>query len=162
MHKTLLLIAVVSLFSFNCIAQNKDYTKFWDHLLANDRVEAGKFLNKNKSSDLEWLIINELLRNESGKIKRNDDFLKAFLTKDDFEYYLFAFWDRSFLFDDYIDEGFNSNTFETLDKIKALNLSNIDLKDAITYIDAIRNRHNNNWEAYTTLNEEINAVLWQF
>tara|TARA_R110002033_G_scaffold1264_3_gene11684 strand:+ start:2397 stop:6158 length:3762 start_codon:yes stop_codon:yes gene_type:complete len=163
MQKTLLFIAVVSLFSFSCIAQNKDYSKFWEHLLTNERAEAGKIISKNKSTDIEWLIMTELHRNESGKINRNDAFLKEFLKKEDFEYYLFAFWNKSFLFDDYIDEGFNSNTFETLDKIRALKLNNIDLKDAVTYIDAIRNRHNNNWEGYTALNAEINAIRdWQY
>ena len=163
MQKTLFFIAVVSFFSFNCMAQNKDYTKFWDHLLANDRAEAGKVISKNKSTDIEWLLMTEIYRNESGKIKRNDDFLKAFLTKEDFENYLFAFWNRSFLFDNYLDEGFNSNTFETLEKLSKKGVENQDLKDAVVYLDAIRSRHNNNWEGYTSLNNKINAIKdWQY
>ncbi|WP_407556719.1 transglutaminase domain-containing protein [Winogradskyella sp. 4-2091] len=163
MYKTLLFFSVVILCSINCFSQNKNQAKFWDHLLSNNRVEAGKIIDKNKSSDLDWLLLNEIYRNESGKITRNDDFLNTFLQKEDFEYYLFAFWNRTFLFDDYLEDGFNKNTFETLDAVMSLELNSMDLKDAILYLDAIRNRHNNNWDAYNNLNSKMNAIKdWQY
>ncbi|NRD21355.1 hypothetical protein HNV08_14955 [Winogradskyella eckloniae] len=163
MHKTLLFIAIISLCSFNCFSQNNSYSKFWDQLLSNNRTEAGKIIEKSKNSDTEWLIMYELYRNESGKIERNDDFLNAFLQKKDFEFYLYAFWNRTFLFDDYLDEGFNKNTFETLDKVAALELESTDIKDAVIYLDAIRNRHDNDWESYYDLNSKINAIKdWQY
>ncbi|MUU78406.1 transglutaminase domain-containing protein [Winogradskyella endarachnes] len=163
MNKKLLCIAIVCLFAFKSFAQTNDYSEFWNHLLANERAEAGKIISKNKSASIEWLIINELYRNEIGKIKRNDKFLKPFLAKADFENYLFAFWNRSFFFDDYLSEGFNINTYETLDAVSKLNIKNIDLKDAILYLEAIRQRHHNNWDDFNRLNAEINAIKeWQY
>lgn len=155
-------IAAILFVAFNCMAQN-NYEAFWNKLLSNDRAEAEKLINKDKSSDLEWLLSNEILRNENGKIITSKKFLDEFLAKEDFEYYLFAFWNKSFLFQDYLDEGFNNQVFQTIDAISDHGVSHIDLQDAVLYLKAIKGRHKNDWDAYYSFNDKINSVKeWQY
>jgi predicted negative regulator of RcsB-dependent stress response len=147
---------------FTCFAQN-DFTAFWNELLTNDRTQAIKTIQKIKSSDLEWLIVNELARTETGKIERSKGFLESFLNKEDFEYYLYAFWNQPFIFDNYLEEGFNKYTVESIEKVSSKTLKNIDLQDATTYLKAINSRHRNDWEAYNNYNSEINSIQdWQY
>lgn len=162
MKKVYLSIAAILFVAFNCLSQN-NYEDFWNKLLSNDRAEAEKLIKKQKNSDLEWLLTNEILRNETGKIISSKNFLDEFLSKDDFEYYLFAFWNKSYLFQDYLDEGFNNKVFETIDEISNHGVSHVDLQDALLYLKAIKGRHKNDWEAYYSFNDKINSVRqWQY
>ncbi|NRB60314.1 MAG: DUF3857 domain-containing protein [Winogradskyella sp.] len=145
-----------------CHAQ-KDYSKFWDQLLSNNRLKATKTLNGIKSADIEWLLANEILKNEKGKINPDKRFLKEFLSKPDFENYLYAFWNKSFLFQDYIDEGFNNDIRHAIDAITKQGVKHPDLIDAILYINAVSARNNNDWDTYYELNTKINAIRdWQY
>lgn len=162
MNKFHLLLLTTLLASLTCFGQ-KDFSKVWNPLLSNDRVKANEAIKKIKSSDLEWLLVNELLRTESGKIERSKGFLDAFLNAEDFEYYLYAFWNQPFIFDNYLDKGFTSFTNEALEKVNTKTINNVDLKDAIIYLNSINARQKSDWETYFRLNTEINSIKeWQY
>jgi predicted negative regulator of RcsB-dependent stress response len=162
MNKRYLLVVITLFISLSCFAQN-DYSTFWDDLLSNNRDDAEQFIKNNKNTDIEWLVSNEILRNETGKINPNKAFLDSFLSKEDFEFYLFSFWNKSFIFQDYLDEGFNNQIIETLKKVSVSNVKSIDIKDALNYLNAIENRHKNDWDAYYKYNDRINSIKqWQY
>lgn len=161
--KKILLCTTLFILIFNSISAQNMSSEFWDNLLLNNRETAKKIISENEDSSIEWLVSNEILRMETGKISRNESFLDAFLNNKDFEYYLYAFWNHSFIFDDYLGNGFDKDTYYALDKIASSNVDLIDLKDAITYLLSVKKRYINDWDSYYNLNSKINAVKdWQY
>lgn len=153
------------LFSFSVYFTNaqNNYVDFWDNLLKNNREEALKVLNKKKENTTEWLILNEISRIETGKLEKNKDFIEKFLAQDDFENYLFAFWNTPFIFDDYLGDGFNNHVFEVIKKITPDKVINTDLTDALIYLKSVERRYFNDWEAYYEENAKINSIKdWQY
>lgn len=158
---------IIYLLIFFCIntlfAQNK-YDAFWKELLSNDREAASDVFKKIKNDDsVIHLVINEVLREESGLFKSNPDFIPSFLNEEDFQYYLYALWNKNYVFTPYLDTGFNDKIKAKIKTIQQSNLSNTTIKDAITYLDGVAERDNNNWEAYTNAMKSIQAFKnWQY
>jgi len=162
MKKVYFSLVTILVFTICSTAQN-NYEEFWDQLLSNNRIEAEKLIEKNKSNDIEWLLANEILKNEKGRIKSSKSFLKDFLSKDEYEYYLYAFWNKSFLFQDYLDDGFNNKIYKVIDEVSKKGVSHIDLQDALTYLKSVKSRSLNDWKTYYELNSKINSIKqWQY
>ncbi|NNK60897.1 MAG: DUF3857 domain-containing protein [Flavobacteriaceae bacterium] len=163
MRKFLTIFCLI-IFSFSNVIAQENYEQFWDHLLNNDREAAAKELQKNKKSgSMEALVLNEILRVETGQLKTNDDFLKGFLVKPDFEHYLYALWNQAYVFDTYIDTGLNNRNSGRLKTVAKATINNTTVKDAITYLNSVVARNSNDWQAYFDLNEKIDVIKdWQY
>lgn len=136
---------------------------FWDELLKNNREEASQIYNNANKNGIESLLIGEILREELGQFTENRKFTEAFINHPDFEYYLYALWNKSYFFDTYLTTGFNKRNKNAVQTIAKANISNIDLADAIKYLQSVVNRENNDWTTYFELNKSINAIKdWQF
>ncbi|WP_299523805.1 DUF3857 domain-containing protein [Winogradskyella sp.] len=155
-----LFIFLLTIFYSN--AQNS-YDTFWDNLLKNNREEAVKILHEEEENTIEWLVLNEVSRIEAGKLERNESFVEQFLEQEDFEYFLYAFWGNPFIFDDYISNGFNNQNVKLINHITPDRVTNVDLKDALIYMQSVVKRHLNDWESYYADNEKINSINdWQY
>ncbi|WP_308993363.1 DUF3857 domain-containing protein [Mariniflexile litorale] len=143
-------------------SQNKQ-DKFWEALLKNDRVLADKILKSEKNNDLEFLITNEILREEMGKFVEHPVFTEAFLQQPDFEYYLYALWNESYVFDVYLETGFDKRNKDVLEAVSQSTIKNQDIKDALSYLNSVVSRENNAWDKYFALNDSIPSIKdWQY
>ncbi|MEZ4796553.1 MAG: transglutaminase domain-containing protein [Flavobacteriaceae bacterium] len=157
---SILLVFFLSNIFLNAQKSNDD---FWNKLLNNDREFANSIFSENKLSTIETLIINEILREENGRFLENPNFITNFLKQDDFEYYLYALWNKTYIFDDYLDKGFSDKNRNIFKKINAANFKNSSIKDAIFYLNSVIAREDNNWEGYFALNDSIKAIKkWQY
>ncbi|WP_100612969.1 transglutaminase domain-containing protein [Confluentibacter lentus] len=162
MKKNILLFFVL-LFNVSLLLSQNNYDKFWDELLNNQRKSAGALLEKVKKDDIQSLVINEIFREETGFFTENNDFTDKFLLQEDFEYYLYALWNKSYVFDTYLETGFNLRNKGVLDKVLKTPIRNTDIKDALNYLSAVVNRENNDWKSYFALNDSINSIKdWQY
>ncbi len=162
MRKLLLLL---SLFCLNFAFAQDGYSDFWTALLNNDREAATKIYKgkKNKENQIKDLVIYEILRQENGLFKENPDFLKSFVSKEEYEYYLYALWNEGYVFTSYLDTGFNESVKKKVEAISNSNLSNTTIKDAILYLNGVIARYSNDLKQYTEAMGEMKAFKnWQY
>ena len=160
--KKLTLLCILLCF-FSSIAQN-DYSKFWNQLLDNDRLSAQSSFKKINSEDqIKDLIINEILRVENGRFNTNEKFLPSFLSQKDYEYYLYALWNENYLFNTYLETGFNTKNKIAINEVAKSNLSHSTIKDAITYLESIIARGSGDWKTNQEKTDAINTFKnWQY
>ncbi len=158
MHKHIL-IALCTLLTFNLAFSQNSYNEFWNKLLNNDRASAHSvFKNNIEKEDLQGLIINEILREENGQFFANKPFINKVLDEKDFEYYLYALWNKTYFFDSYLTTGLNGKNKRILAEVTKSNITNGTIKDAITYLNSVVARHDNNWDRYFELNDSIKVI----
>lgn len=163
MNKFFLTLVTSVFFGLTALPSQNQYNDFWNKLINNDRASAALALENVKSETIENLLSEEILRVESGYLEPQPDFLDKFLAYDEAQYYLYAFWNQSFIFDNYISEGFDSRFFETLGKVLKYKFKSVDLNDALTYLKAVEARHFNNLQGYNDYNSKINSIKqWQY
>ena len=161
--KKLVIHVILCFCTINSLFAQNSYNEFWNKLLNNDRDSAKTLLSKSQSNTIEHLIINEVLREENGRFLENPDFLQNFINHEDFEYYLYALWNKVYIFDNYIDSGFSDKNRNTLKQVSEAEIKNSTVKDAIIYLKSIVARQNNDWKSYFALNNSINAIKeWQY
>ncbi|MBP0905067.1 transglutaminase domain-containing protein [Mariniflexile gromovii] len=161
--KNRLLIFLFVAFNAIQLSSQNTYNKFWDALLNNDRVLAEKNLKSEKNKNIEFLITNEILREEMGKFVEHPEFTKLFLEQPDFENYLYGLWNKTYLFDVYLETGFNKRNKDVLEAVSQVSIKNQDVKDAVSYLKSVVSRENNDWDNYFALNNSIQAIKnWQY
>lgn len=158
-----LTILLLVLYTSLCFSQS-NYSNFWNELLSNNRENAGKELKKIKNNQtLEYLLSYEVLRKEQGRFKDNKEFLSNFLNQPDFEYYLYALWNEGFLFNSYLDKGFNDSNINKMREVAKSDISDISIKDALYYLESVLARKERNWDLYYSKNSDIKSLKnWQY
>ncbi|AKA34922.1 DUF3857 domain-containing protein [Flagellimonas lutaonensis] len=153
-------IFFITIFYANAQSSNP---KTWEYLLNNQRQEALKTLKKGKPKSIEELITRQIVQNENGIFKTQDNFIAEFKLFTDFEYYLYAFWNRNFLFDEYTKSGFNNKNIKHIDSFDIDEISQNTTKEALRYLKSIVARSNNDWNLYYKLNAQIPVLKhWQY
>lgn len=162
MKKHYVLIVLCTLFFGNVVAQSFD--NYWNEVLLNNREKALELFKKQpRQKSIEYLLSEQILRAENGKFISTSNFIDDLLSYEDYQYYLYALWNKEFLFDNYIEAGFNLNNISTLEKIALKKVSNQTIQEALTYLSSIVYRHQNNWEKYYELQKQLTAIKsWQF
>ncbi|WGD34713.1 DUF3857 domain-containing protein [Olleya sp. YS] len=158
-----LFLICISLCFYSAIAQD-NYSQFWEQLLANDRASAEKTLKKIKPTNtIENLVSNELMRVENGRFNTNDKFLPAFLKQDNYQYYLYALWNENYLFNTYLDTGFNNKNIAAIREVADANPTHSTIKDAIIYLESVLARDNGNWKTCNAKMDDIQSIKnWQY
>lgn len=162
MKKIILLFSLLlSVFSF---AQNSE-KKVWDLLLANKRTEARKLFDKDLKSqidkNIDYLILDAILENESGKTEFDDSFVKKFSKFSESNYYYNALVKAPFLMDDILTLGFNDFTYKKIDFMS--NEPYLKNNSRIIYTKATADRNRKNLDGFHEKINELNIITkWQF
>ncbi|WP_435415717.1 transglutaminase domain-containing protein [Polaribacter aestuariivivens] len=162
-----LLLSILACFIFTAtISQNK-IDSYWNLLLKNQPAAASEeFISKNKNykNSIETLITNEILRNENGLINgASDGFIEQLKKYDNYEYYVYAFWNNPFIFDSYLTTGFHNSNSSVIDAFEVDEFNNQTIKHALQYVKAIKNRDNKNYKDYKNKFATIPVIKnWQF
>ncbi len=148
---------------FQTFFAQSSYNEFWNKLLNNDRESAELLLDKVQSNDINKLITSEILKVERGNFGEDETFIKKFINQKDFEYYLYALWNESYVFDAYLASGFNDKNKNNLKELSKSSFKSTTVKDAIMYLKAIVARENNNWDDYFKYNDSLKVIKeWQY
>lgn len=164
MKKTLFTLTLALTANIICFSQNST-TNYWEDLLNNKRDQAfEKVTEAHKASPtIETLIAYEVLQDERGILKTNPNFLPSFLGQKDYENYLFALWNESYLFDNYLTVGFNTERHNRINKVLFNNLQNQSLKESMYYLKAAAERDKNNFADYRKYNQMMTSIRnWQY
>lgn len=140
------------------------YADHWDLVLKNERKKASKTFKKTANTSLESLLTNEILRNENGRINGGSDgFLKKFIAQKDFEYYMYALWNKPFIFDNYIRTGFHQKNLEAINVVASADIQVNAAKHSFEYLRGIAARSNQDFEGYYRALAKIPSINdWQF
>lgn len=149
--------------TFTTVSAQKN-KEVWTALHNNNRAEALQLVNKlNTATDIENLILKQMVRMENGKLLPNPDFVKEIPTYKDYEYYLFANWTLNYFYGNYLGEGFNSYSRDLPQLINAADVSNSTVKNGLLYLQSIAYRYKRDWDNYVTYGGKINAVTnWEY
>jgi len=163
MTKVYWLIVLAFFTSLNCIAQTQE-KEYWEALLQNNRIKALEEFKKQKSlEDFEMLATEQILNIENGKLSRDEEFIKKVINDKDFEMYLYALWNETYFFDRYLEIGFNPSNVQNVKEASQANFNNQTVKDAMMYINAIVNRHFNDFDGYYKNIEKMDFIYtWQY
>ncbi len=159
----LLIVWAVLLGTVSLYAQS--YQKDWENLLMNNRktvLERAKKIN-DKHTNIEGLLLKQTALAENGIFYKTDkDFLKNFVKKQDFEYYLYAFWKDPFLFQD--ESRLNNFKFERISFLEKQTLKKPQIYNSVNYSYAMSAKLlGNDYDAYVKSESKIDAVRdWQF
>jgi hypothetical protein len=151
---------------FNVSAQyNSD--NYWNSMLENNNKEAYTTFTKSEKEfekSIELLITNEILRNENGLIDgASNDFLTKLMNFKDFEYYVYAFWNDPFLFDDYLKSGFYEKNIQAVRDLEVSKIENKTILFSLTYLKAVVERDSKNVLKYDEAIKQIDAIKeWQY
>ncbi|MCK5400719.1 MAG: tetratricopeptide repeat protein, partial [Flavobacteriaceae bacterium] len=100
---------------------------------------------------------------ENGIMQCDPNFVSKVSSYPNFENYLFSNWMLPYFFNDYIENGFNSTTFEVPHLLDATKISNSTVKNSLYYLQAVTKRHQREWDKYANLINNINAVdEWEY
>jgi len=151
----------------NSLTAQDNSESYWNLLLKNEtKLALNNFKKVNKKTDksLESLISKEILRNENGLIyNASKDFIKDFKSFTNYEYYLYAFWNNPFIFDNYLATGFHNKNSKVMDAFNADEIKNTVVKYSIKYIQASKNRDDRDFKGYKAKLKEIPVIKnWQF
>jgi predicted negative regulator of RcsB-dependent stress response len=156
----LLFLLVTPLFSQN------NNSVIWDALLKNDREKALKLVNKinfNKATDMESVVLKQVVINETGIFKIDDSFNSAFVSQKEYEYYLFALWNQNYIFTDYLKQGFKKQIYDNADFFYSQDVKLPVVKNALSYLKAISYQQKNNFDEYYKYYDKIDAIKdWQY
>ena len=162
-HSILLLLLILFV-GTSSIAQESNKIH-WTKVLENNRAEGLKEIERVHSSEnsIESLLSKEIIRYENGMFQTPANFVQDFLKMQEREYYLYALWNESYFFSDYLSSGFNNKNVANIDAFYAAQTSNRTVRDAILYLKGIRERHTNNFPAYEKYVGEVKGIReWQF
>lgn len=133
-------------------------------MLQNNRIEALKLFNKQKdTTGIQYLITKQVIREDNGLITPDKNFIKRLQTHPDFEYYLYALWNESFVFSDYVGSGFNAFNKNAIQQVNESNIKTNAIKTSFLYVKSTMSLSEGNWEDYEKINAQIPAVnQWEF
>lgn len=156
----LLLLILVSPFAK---AQN-DNQKIWDALLKNDRKTALKLAKKiSYNSGIESLLLKQIVNKENGLLSQDTKFQNAFTQQENFDYFLFPFWQENAVFGEYLSSGFNHDIAKKVDFYKSKSIKNKTVKAGLLYLDAILYRYKKDFTGYHKKLDDLKAIeSWQY
>ncbi|WP_250433232.1 tetratricopeptide repeat protein [Hanstruepera flava] len=100
---------------------------------------------------------------ENGIMTTSHNYLSSVSNFDGFENYLFSNWMMPYVFNDYLESGFNKDTYVSPHLIDVTKMSNSSIKNALYYLQAICYRHQREWDDFNDLISNINAVKqWEY
>ncbi|NJB71423.1 hypothetical protein GGR42_001885 [Saonia flava] len=153
----------IFLFSKSFSQEEFSPSKEWSLLLTNNREQALVEIKKKKKEDLNKYFAEEIIKAENGLFKSEKGFLDKIKSFDDFEFYLYALWNQSFFFDNYVSSGFSTKSISNLNSFSENEIENPTVKEAIKYLKAAVARHNNNWEGYFKKVNHVSSIRkWQY
>lgn len=133
--------------------------EIWSALLDNNRDKALSLVDKlNYEDDVENLILKKLVEMENGNMRSDHELLKKISNYENYENYMFSNWTMNYFFSDYLDMGFNSETYKSPQFIDASQVKNTTVKNGLFYLQSITKRNLKDWDSYTMLMNNINAV----
>ncbi len=160
-HNLLLVISVFVCSFLNLSAQKNE--KIWEELLQNNRKNALDLVSKIQNKDIEDIILERIVMMENGKMQNNSDFVASLPNYEGFENYMFATWRLPFMFEDYLDNGFNGTSCKKPNLINAEKVQNATVKNGLKYIQAISSRYQKQWDKYKSRINSINAITeWEY
>ncbi|MBJ2173724.1 DUF3857 domain-containing protein [Aureibaculum sp. A20] len=155
---------VILLLSIAVNAQELELSQEWKQILNNERQEALNSYNKGTEvSNIESLLLKRIISLENGGLENDQEFLSEILKKNNYEYYLYAFWNKNFFFKNYLHSGFDSSTRGFLKQINTTTISTPTIKNAVNYLKAIVSREKRDFNTYQTYIDDIPALKrWQY
>ena len=164
MKNNYILFVICLLFCCTMFSQN-NFENHWNLLLQNDRKEALDAFSstENHQNDIVSLLSKNLIHIENGIFQVEDNFVDQLSSYPDYEYYLYAFWNSPFLFNDYLESGFNKTYSKRAKELFEKPIKNTTVQEALRYLNGIVARGVNDWDSYYNLQQSIAAVsTWQF
>ncbi len=160
--KNLILVLLFFTTSISLIAQKNN--EIWEALLKNNRSHALELVGElDTNNDIENLILKKLVQMENGIMQNDPNFVSKIADYSNYENYLFSNWMLPYFFDDYIENGFSSNTYKASNLIDASKISNSTVKGGLFYLQAITKRHRKQWDQYRDLLKNINVIHdWEY
>lgn len=161
--KSIFFPALIILFTLHSFSQNSEI--IFDKLLNNERKEALLLAQKNEksNSNIESILLQRMVEVENGLLKVDPNFLRLISNKEEFQYYLYAFWMSPYFFSDYLENGFTHDYPDILKNINKSRLVHQTSISAFSYLQAIINRYSKNWKGFNSKLNSINAVKdWEF
>jgi len=143
----------------------KKYDKIWEAIIKNDRQTALKLAKKIKydKADMEGVVLKQVAKHENGYLFRDKEFIEAFAKQPDFEYYLYALWNRPFVFDDLLKEPVHRYLFENIDYLYKQKINQPLVKESLIYYKAALDKDRKKIQAYKKAMQQINALKkWQY
>ncbi|MBT0608014.1 transglutaminase domain-containing protein [Aequorivita echinoideorum] len=155
------ILLVFLCFSLNLFSQNS--AEVWDLLLQNKRKEALEKVNSKKFvNSIDNLILKNIVKNDNGIFATDPNFVQEFIAYPDFENYMYAYWGRPFLFDEYYEQGFSAKNMAVLKAFDDVELKNSTVYNAFHYLRGISYRTFGNWEMYEKETSKINSIaIWE-
>ncbi len=143
---------------------SQENDKVWDLLLQNKRQEALKLVSKKKYvKDVKSLFTKKIVETDNGNFIFETDFYQQMLNSSNFEPYLFAFWNQSFLFNEYHNNGYTNNIGEIIEIISKYKYTYSTLENAVTYLLAVKQRQKLQWEKFFEYGNKINRIQnWEY
>ncbi|WP_340065812.1 transglutaminase domain-containing protein [Ascidiimonas aurantiaca] len=164
----LTLFCAFLLFSLNSLlSQNIQHAEVWKALLQNDREEALRLFEENHEvNDLRSLLMHEILKVENGHLNFENPeapFYEKLASYPDYEYFLYALWNNFFVFNDYLDSGFNAKIEYGIKTMFEKDISLPLVKESLRYLNSVVYRNEWATDTYTSLQDEMNFIKsWQF
>lgn len=161
MKKTLLFLLCILTTTF-AHSQKNDY---WMDVMKNERANALQKVTAANSQNpsIETRISKALIRKESGKSNFDAALVDQILADENWEMYVFALWNESMLFGNYLNDGFDNETVALINKIYAKDIKNQTLRESVWYLKAIIDRRANNFSGYAKNTGLMTTVRhWQF
>ena len=162
--KKLPVIFLIFFIGFNVQSQKKSYKKIWEALILNNRKEAVAMADKIRydKADIEGLVLKMLTKVENGGFVEDANFVKALTKRKDFEYYMYALMNESYVFGDPKSLDFNKYIKEREKYCYRQNFNLPVMRDIIDYrnYETAKLLKEPDYEKYTA---NINTVKdWQF
>ncbi|MBQ4821959.1 DUF3857 domain-containing protein [Aquimarina sp. MMG016] len=164
MKKYYFFIVLSALIFCNTFSQ-ESYQKYWNEVLSNNRETAIELFRKQKikQKNIEHLITEQILRAENGRFATLNGFIDKLMAFNDYEYYVYALWNKEFLFNDYLKSGFNINNISAIEKVSSKEVENQTIQEALLYLNSVVYRYQNNWEEYYQIQSKLSGIReWQF
>ncbi len=149
--------------SLNVMGQSTE--KIWKLLLNNQRKEALQLSSKinPKKANIESLVLRQIVRNENGHYRTDDEFIPNFVKQKDFEKYLYAIWKEEFMFSDYLNGNFNKYNFKAIQSFQNVSFADPTIKSAITYVSGLADKYTRHFDQYEKSMLQLNSVFpWQY
>lgn len=149
--------------SFESFSQKAQ--QYWEPLLQNDRANALKAVEQleAKEESIEHLLAKEIIRFENGRFQTTEGFMAKFNKMSEKDPYLYALWNKSFFFQDYLLYGFNNRNSAVVDASYNLGYKNATISSGLTYLKGVKERTLNNFPGFEKYVGQIKAIRdWQF
>jgi Tfp pilus assembly protein PilF len=139
--------------------------KVWDLLLANKREEARNLFNKELKSkeefNVDYLILDEMIDNEMGKLSFDDQFIKQFVSICKNKEYLYPIWYKPYVIDNTKSNGYNDYTYKRIDLLAASPTFKDD--PLVIYYKAICDRKRKDFDGFKSNISKLNGIEdWQY